>query len=719
MADNLNPEQIDELNQRLADLVETLGGVSATTGSFGSANKEAALKTKLTFQGLDKLGASAIGLGKAMYKGEKGAGVFGDAVEEAAGAVSLLVLALGPFSLAAKVAAIAITAFAKGLNAAAKQGDALYKTYQDLQKSGATAADGITGVFNNMQKFGYGIEELDKMTRLVSENSESLAKFSLTAADGTSAFASSMQDLNRDKGLKVLGKMPDEINAAGAAYIKQAVATGLSQKQIGDNLGASTKQYIMDLDRLQRLTGTSADALQKQQDEALSEDAYNDVMAELKARAESGDAAATAQIQKITATMASLSPEMRKEFQKSIGGDISAQQKLMMRMPSLMRDVTDESVSISETMAHGKRDIDNYIKTYGKSYRLNAEGMREFGGGLRDAREEALQFGNFDERNAAATKNATVTDQATDSLAEINLEQMNSRDALQSFVQLGVAPATRALAGLGKVVQGTTGMLPGTGPAGQNSIAGKLDAMNKNKSGVVPTGAGGATPGKGAGTSANADTAMKFFLAAGYSKEQAAGIVGNLQTESGRNLDVNAVGDGGQARGIAQWHPDRQAAFAKMFGHDIKQSTLEEQLKFVDYELKNTEKSAGDKLKLAKSAAQAAQLVDKLYERSSGAALASRVANAVALAGPEGGATVAQAKPTGPLGSYQSQTAKVKPADTMVDNAKPKTAADLPTAGDKDHTDIFTAMLGHLENMSYHSQKTAENTHKTAKNTQG
>jgi flagellum-specific peptidoglycan hydrolase FlgJ len=713
MADNLNPEQIDELNQRLADLVETLGGVSATTGSFGSANKEAALKTKLTFQGLDKLGASAIGLGKAMYKGEKGAGVFGDAVEEAAGAVSLLVLALGPFSLAAKVAAIAITAFAKGLNAAAKQGDALYKTYQDLQKSGATAADGIDGVFNNMQKFGYGIEELDKMTRLVSENSESLAKFSLTAADGTSAFASSMQDLNRDKGLKVLGKMPDEINAAGAAYIKQAVAAGLSQKQIGDNLGASTKQYIMDLDRLQRLTGTSADALQKQQDEALSEDAYNDVMSELKARAESGDAAATAQIQKIMATMASLSPEMRKEFQKSIGGDISAQQKLMMRMPSLMRDVTDESVSISETMANGKKDIDNYIKTYGKSYRLNAEGMREFGGGLRSAREEALQFGNFDERNAAAAKNATVTNQATDSLAEINLEQMNSRDALQSFVQLGVAPATRALAGLGKLGQGITGMLPGAGPAGENSLGNKLDRMNKAGPGAtVPSGAGATTSGAAGPTSKEQqayydkmyNALLKSAKEQGLQNAEVIAKLGAAQTSLETGYGKHMVGN--NAFGIKANKGEGGVGASTQEFINGKWVTIND--KFRKYN--NPEDSASDYIKFLKE--------NKRYQGVLGA---TNINEAIAAQGRTGYATDPNyaTKLAGITNKYESTIGSVKPADTMVNNAKPKEVKDLPTAGDKEHIDLLTAMLSHMETMSYASQKTAENTHKTAKNTQG
>jgi hypothetical protein len=130
---------------------------------------------------------------------------------------------------------------------------------------------------------------------------------------------------------------------------------------------------------------------------------------------------------------------------------------------------------------------------------------------------------------------------------------------------------------------------------------------------------------------------MKFFMSAGWSKEQAAGIVGNLQTESGKNLDINAVGDGGKAKGIAQWHPDRQAKFKEVMGKDIGQSTLEDQLKFVDWELKNTERTAGEKLRQAKNAAQAAQIVDKQYERSSGEALGNRMASATALAGPTSG----------------------------------------------------------------------------------
>ena len=80
--------------------------------------------------------------------------------------------------------------------------------------------------------------------------------------------------------------------------------------------------------------------------------------------------------------------------------------------------------------------------------------------------------------------------------------------------------------------------------------------------------------GDGAGMTGNSKIALDFFMSpkgGGYTLEQAAGIVGNLQAESGANLDHTAdTGDGGNAYGIAQWNrvasPDRVANFEKEMG---------------------------------------------------------------------------------------------------------------------------------------------------------
>ncbi|WP_176077500.1 phage tail tip lysozyme [Burkholderia dolosa] len=100
----------------------------------------------------------------------------------------------------------------------------------------------------------------------------------------------------------------------------------------------------------------------------------------------------------------------------------------------------------------------------------------------------------------------------------------------------------------------------------------------------------------------------------GYSDAAAAGIVGSLLQENS-TLDpkiVNKIG----ATGIAQWlDPSRKAMFEKIYGHSLRDATFTEQVDFMFRELETTEKSAGDKLRAAKTAAQAAEIHGRDYER--------------------------------------------------------------------------------------------------------
>lgn len=121
------------------------------------------------------------------------------------------------------------------------------------------------------------------------------------------------------------------------------------------------------------------------------------------------------------------------------------------------------------------------------------------------------------------------------------------------------------------------------------------------------------------------------LIAMGWTRAQAAGIAVNLQRESGGN--IGAIGDHGQAYGLGQWHPDRQAAFKDWAGKDIRQSTRDEQLAFVNYELtEGSEKSAGTRLRGASSARDAGDIVSRYYERPADEAGEARLRGARAAA---------------------------------------------------------------------------------------
>lgn len=111
------------------------------------------------------------------------------------------------------------------------------------------------------------------------------------------------------------------------------------------------------------------------------------------------------------------------------------------------------------------------------------------------------------------------------------------------------------------------------------------------------TGCGGGAQGPDVGTSssavssANDKTAFDYFVSKGLTDDQAAGIVGNLDQESGMDPTVEQYG-GGPGRGIAQWsaggrwdtdHDDDVVWYANEHGQSPDSLAL--QLDFIWYEL--------------------------------------------------------------------------------------------------------------------------------------
>ncbi|MGD9881712.1 MAG: phage tail tip lysozyme [Reyranella sp.] len=107
--------------------------------------------------------------------------------------------------------------------------------------------------------------------------------------------------------------------------------------------------------------------------------------------------------------------------------------------------------------------------------------------------------------------------------------------------------------------------------------------------------------------------ALAFFTNVGWSREHAAGLIANIEAES--EFDPQALGAGGLAFGICQWHPGRQAAFKAEFGSCIRESSYVGQLRFVDFELHHAEHRAGETLREVLSARNAGEVVCRLYER--------------------------------------------------------------------------------------------------------
>jgi hypothetical protein len=109
----------------------------------------------------------------------------------------------------------------------------------------------------------------------------------------------------------------------------------------------------------------------------------------------------------------------------------------------------------------------------------------------------------------------------------------------------------------------------------------------------------------------NAKLAFDYFVSQGLTPVQAAGIVGNLQGESGQGLNTNTINpgdgrDGSDSIGIAQWNSTRAQALRNYAASKGTPHTdLNTQLEFLHSELKGPEKAAYDKLLAAQTPEEA------------------------------------------------------------------------------------------------------------------
>jgi hypothetical protein len=250
----------------------------------------------------------------------------------------------------------------------------------------------------------------------------------------------------------------------------------------------------------------------------------------------------------------------------------------------------------------------------------------------------------FDNKNNIFDKIIFDADRIIIEADKFNYGQTTSSNRPNGIRGMGNVGAGLSLASYSPGEPTQEGQGGGISSGGTGNYSGDTTALG----GPPITGGQGLTREVGKEELGNAEDIINFFMSKGWSREQAAGIAGNLQVESG--FKTNATGDNGEAYGIAQWHPDRQADFEYWAGKDIRQSSLKEQLEFMNFELTSgREKKAGNAILQAKTPSEAAKAVDDFYERSNKAAQRERMDLAETYFKGQQQSTIAQQKTDGVL----------------------------------------------------------------------
>lgn len=474
MADKNDMDAI--MNQVYEDL-KTLGYVSKETSD---RLKDAEQKAKVFEAALGNGGKAVDALGRAfastataMYRGEKGASAFNksitdmaDAAQLAATGLALLIpggpLLKGVVAGLTYLATSAIKAGAELTKAANEQSDKLYEAFQKMSVSGAAASDGMTGIFNDLQNLGIGIQDLDGYINLLNESSRDLALFGGSVYKGRQAFADMNEQMKPfTEQLYNAGMTQQDINKGAMSYLRLQTQIGRSQTMTAQQLAEGARKYLIEQDALTKLTGQSRQEAEQEMEAARSEQRFR---AKLEAMRNSGDERqikAADELEKANRLLSSQSKQAGQGFRDLSTGMVTSEaaQKAL---------ISSNGVALeqSQKMAEGQVTAIDGVQQMAKAFGQNAKDMNALAqaGVYEDIGiqfSDAVKLGIFSEQDLA-TKLKDINDEierqgvtgkkAADELqqtqTEIRKQQRDAMLATQELVQLAVPAATTAMLSL-------------------------------------------------------------------------------------------------------------------------------------------------------------------------------------------------------------------------------------------------------------------------------
>ena len=444
MADTYTPEEINEIfgayNRAIKDGTPITADLTRQMKDAATGVKNYTANLNNSLKGL---GNTALKLVENLKDGAQGASVFNDGLSAGADAIDAFA---SRFGIVGKIIGGLVTAGARYAAEANKQSDALYKSYQDLTRFGQGTARGMDDVFSTMQKFSYGIGELDQMTALLRENSKNLALFGGTVAQGTEAM-SNVADQFKNSDLQAyflkMGISVDNQNRGIAGYIKQLTMLGQTQGKNQAELTQGAAAYLKEMEGLTRLTGQGREEMEQQRNAAMAVDQFAVTVGEL---GKSGD-----EMQKVFNILHSINPALATGFAEGASGFLTGSKeqnqlfqlsggRLMGLMDQLKQGAINAAQFIDAMAPKGAQ-----LEILKGMARVPGQ-LRDFAGGYSDIIK--LNSKNWTESAKTAEGQIEVTGEVTDAAVSLRQSQMRARDALQSMINDGVLPATQAMSKL-------------------------------------------------------------------------------------------------------------------------------------------------------------------------------------------------------------------------------------------------------------------------------
>ena len=471
-------------NPRLAEITEQvnyeLEKFGRLTGSTADSLRDAKVGVvgfsdalrKAPTQVVDAAGKMA----KAMYDGQKGAAAFNssiDSMASAAQSATTILAAIIPGGVAVK---IALMALGKAIGVAADalkqvniQGDALYKGFQDLAKSGAVASGGTTQLGEDIYKLGIGFQDLDKYLGLVNENSQDLALFGRTVFEGSADFANLRQTMKPMRAeFERLGLNAEQQNEAVMGYIRLQTRLGNAgrlQEQGYAATAEAARKYIMEQDALTKVTGISRKEQEKAMEEAMRNQRFAATLDQLVAEGRTEEAE---NLRVMVQASGQLGPQFQKGMTDLASGFANTEEARQVLL-STQGDALKQFDMVKQGLIKAPGEIDraqqsiyNNVAAFNKNMRpLAAAGAydKTFGSYAEQRKAQELKDEKFvagmAKARAETAKQALGTDQRlaaqSNTIANQNTTQIETQRAADVAITAAAKASETASAQLAKL----------------------------------------------------------------------------------------------------------------------------------------------------------------------------------------------------------------------------------------------------------------------------
>jgi hypothetical protein len=489
------------LQQQIDDLQRSLNGLNNTVDKGDDlltrelkARGMSAEKSNAVSQGLDKLGSSVTRLTAQIYKGEQGAEMMADAFANAAGAGGTLAFVMGNKVVKAlSVLGIGLVQYGR---AAAQMSDVLFKSYQGISRAGAAGADGLEGVFAQLQDFRLSLGEIEQLSQLYQQNAQALALFRGTVYEGAKSLGQLRKNVTAtglEREFLGLGMTTQEINESLGGFINLQSRLGIQQVRDNTRITASLNAYIQEQDAITKITGATRRQQEEAANKAMNIEQFRAKINELVAK---GDLAEANRLMSIFKGLDAVSSDLSAAFASTVTGFVTEGSGVtgqLVAQGKFLEISNNRNIQLADAMGITADSVEGFMKGVGnaqasvgmfnQAFGANYSQLSDFVQIYKDAGHTFKTVEDVQRAQRAAAEKGLGAQ------VDLRTAQMNSMQSMQSFINFGVNPATRALAELARATEKLLSILPGAKPTGGYGQAGTGTLGGS----LAATGAGAAT----------------------------------------------------------------------------------------------------------------------------------------------------------------------------------------------------------------------------------